>query len=93
MIFAELEYEEEYGEFHQELYSYLVMNFSKIECGLQGDSWFWIFCGNEKVAIDTFSSMKHQIKSRTTPKSNFYYFIIRFKHYLIIILNYMVIVS
>ncbi len=32
--------------------------------GLQGESWIWIFEGDEKVAIDTFSSMDfHQIKS------------------------------
>ena len=30
---------------------------------LQGDSWIWIFEGEEKVAIDTFSSMKHQVKT------------------------------
>ena len=65
MIFAEMDYEDDYSEFHQELYLYLSANFSEIKCGLQGDSWFWIFDGEKKVAIDTFTSMKHQIKSNT----------------------------
>ena len=65
MIFAEMEYESEYGDFHEELHTYLTENFSKIESGVQGDSWFWIFDGGEKVAIDTFTSMKHQVKSET----------------------------
>ena len=39
--------------------------FSDVEAGLQGDSWIWIFDGDDKVEIDTFSSMKHQIKSCT----------------------------
>lgn len=63
MIFAEMEYERHYSEFHQELASFIKGSFDNVESGLQGDSWIWIFSGNEKVAIDTFSSMKHQIKS------------------------------
>ena len=34
-----------------------------MEHGHQGDSWIWIFEGVEKVAIDTFSSMKHELKA------------------------------
>ncbi len=64
MIFAQMQYEKEYADFHQELAAYLALHFSKIKSGLQGDSWFWILDGEEKVAIDTFSSMKHQIKSK-----------------------------
>ena len=64
MIFADLEYEAEYGEVHSELVSFVNSHFSQVQSGLQGDSWIWIFDGDEKVAIDTFSSMKHQIKSR-----------------------------
>ncbi len=37
--------------------------FSRVQAGLQGDSWIWIWDGEETVAIDTFTSMKHQIKS------------------------------
>jgi hypothetical protein len=63
MIFAEMEYEKEYSEFHGELVDFIEDWFSDVKSGLQGDSWIWIFENNEKVAIDTFSSMKHQIKS------------------------------
>ena len=45
--------------------SYLKSKYPGIEYGLQGDSWIWIFDGDEKVAIDTFYSMKHQIKSES----------------------------
>ena len=63
MIFAEIEYQDEYWDFHKELLAFLSEHFSQLKSGLQGDSWFWIFDGEEKVAIDTFSSTKHQIKS------------------------------
>lgn len=63
MIFAELKYEQDYSDLHFELVEYLQSKFSNIEHGLQGDSWIWVFAGDEKVAVDTFSSMKHQIKS------------------------------
>ena len=63
MIFAELKYDQEYSDLHYELVEYLQSKFPEIEHGLQGDSWIWIISGDEKVAVDTFSSMKHQIKS------------------------------
>ena len=64
MIFAEMGYPRAYEDFHEELRAFLALHFSQVESGLQGDSWFWIFDGGEKVAIDTFSSMKHQVKSQ-----------------------------
>lgn len=63
MVFADLEYQKHYSEFHAELLAVVRKHFSKVQSGLQGDSWIWILDGEEKVAIDTFSSMKHQIKS------------------------------
>ena len=63
MIFAEMEYPGEYWEFHEELKQYLSQHFESVEHGLQADSWFWIFIDNNKVALDTFSSMRHQVKS------------------------------
>ena len=63
MIFAELEYEPHYSELHAELVELLEANFTESQHGPQGDSWIWIFDGDEKVAIDTFSSMEHQVKS------------------------------
>ncbi|MDC1287623.1 hypothetical protein N8198_07045 [Gammaproteobacteria bacterium] len=66
MIFAEMQYEQDYSEMHFELVEYLKSKFPDIQHGLQGDSWIWIFEGDEKVAIDSFSSMKHQIKSESS---------------------------
>ena len=63
MVFAEMRYEKHYSEFHAELLGFIREHFSRVQAGLQGDSWVWIFDDGEKVAIDTFTSMKHQIKS------------------------------
>jgi hypothetical protein len=63
MIFAELEYPQHYSEFHATLEACLRARFSQVQSGLQGDSWIWVLDGGEKVAIDTFTSMKHQVKS------------------------------
>lgn len=63
MIFAEMEYPEEYWEFHEELKQYLSQHFDNVEHGLQSDSYLWIFIEKNKIALDTFSSMKHQVKS------------------------------
>lgn len=63
MIFAELEYPDHYGDVHDELLAFVRARFAEVESGLQGDSWIWITEGGEKVALDTFSSMKHQVKS------------------------------
>ena len=62
MIFEEMQYQSHYSDFHSELVEFISANFSNVESGLQGDSWIWVFEGNDKVAIDTFSAMKHQIK-------------------------------
>ena len=66
MIFAEMEYQSDYSEFHLELVTFIESNFSNVKSGLQGDSWIWIFEGNDKVAIDTFLSMKHQVKCESS---------------------------
>ncbi|MGY6275726.1 hypothetical protein [Methylomonas sp. MgM2] len=63
MIFAELEYPEHYSDFHDELVEFIQSIFPDIQYGHQGDSWIWITDGKDKVEIDTFTSMKHQIKS------------------------------
>ena len=63
MIFAEMNYPGAYEDFHEVLSTFLAENFSNVMSGLQSDSWFWILDGEEKVAIDTFSSMTHEIKS------------------------------
>ncbi len=63
MIFAELEYPGRYEDFYDELLAFVRTKFAEVESGLQGDSYIWIMDGEEKVALDTFSSMKHQVKS------------------------------
>jgi hypothetical protein len=63
MIFAELKYPDHYSDVHAELFALVSTEFSNVDGGLQGDSWIWILDGEEKVAIDTFTSMRHQIKS------------------------------
>jgi hypothetical protein len=63
MVFAEFAYEMHYSEFHAGLLACVKRHFSRVEAGLQGDSWIWIFDGDERVSIDTFTSMKHQVKS------------------------------
>ena len=63
MIFAELIYDDEYAAVHDPLVSLLRKHFSQVESGLQGDSWIWILDESEKVTVDTFTSMKHQVKS------------------------------
>ena len=63
MIFAEIEHPADYSSLHAELVGLLCSHFLRVESGLQGDSWIWIFDGEEKVAIDTFYAMNHQIKS------------------------------
>lgn len=66
MIFAEMKYDGDYESRHLELLAFLRQRFSNVESGLQGDSYLWVLDGAEKVALDTFTSMKHQVKS---PKS------------------------
>jgi len=63
MVFAEMRYEKHYSDFHAELLAFVDHQFSRVQSGLQGDSWIWILDGEDNVAIDTFTSMKHQIKS------------------------------
>lgn len=63
MIYAVLQYDQHYSDVHDSLVELLTSSFRNIEHGHQGDSWIWIFENEEKVAIDTFSSMKHEVKS------------------------------
>lgn len=63
MIFADLDYDCSYDEAHAGLDQILRANFMVVESGHQGDSWFAVHDGAEPVAIDTFYSMRHQVKS------------------------------
>ena len=59
-----MDYQRDYWDLHDELVTFLRSHFSLVESGLQCDSHISILDGDEKVLIDTFTSMKHQIKSR-----------------------------
>ena len=63
MIFAEIRDPKHYAELHAQLRALMEQHFSHVQSGLQGDSWIWVLDGGEKVAIDTFTSMRHQVKS------------------------------
>ena len=63
MIFAKLLYSEHYNSLHEVLHDELKQRFSKVEEGIQCDSWIWIWFGDRKVAVDTFTSMTHEVKS------------------------------
>ncbi len=63
MIFATINYKGKYEDFHLSILLHLQENFERVDAGLQGDSWIWVYDGENKVAIDTFTSMNHQVKS------------------------------
>ena len=63
MIFAEFKKVHMPHELHKELVEFIKSRFPNVQSGLQGDSWIWITDGNEKVEVDTFSSMNYKIKS------------------------------
>lgn len=63
MVFAELEYDSHYSDVHDELVTLMKEHFSIVRSGLQGDSWIWIEDGGVRVAVDSFTSMKHRVKS------------------------------
>lgn len=62
MVFARLDYPDHYSDMHAKVFSCLEREFEKTEEGLQGDSYVWVFEGNEKVAVDTFTAMQHEVK-------------------------------
>jgi hypothetical protein len=62
MMFADLLYEEHYGDVHDQLVALLSSEFEVVQHGHQGDSWIWVFEEDDKVEVDTFYSMKHQVK-------------------------------
>ena len=63
MIFGKLRYTGSYEDRHPDGVATLKSAFERVEEGLQGDSWIWVWSKNQKVRIDTFTSMTHEIKS------------------------------
>jgi len=68
MIFAEIKSSQSYYDLYPELLEVIEGIFENVQSGVQGDAWIWVEQGDEKVALDTFSSMQFQIKS-TQPSS------------------------
>jgi hypothetical protein len=62
-IFAEVNYPGKYADVHSDIVALLTKMFPDIQSGLQGDSYIWVTDGADKVEIDTFSSMRHQVKA------------------------------
>ncbi len=65
MIYAEFSYQGHYSDYHDAIVQCLEAEFKELQHGHQGDSWIWVFDGEDKVAIDTFYSMQHEIKSES----------------------------
>lgn len=65
MVFAELRYPGHYSDQHDAIVECLINIFTELQHGHQGDSWIWIGEGEDKVSIDTFYSMTHQIRAST----------------------------
>ncbi len=63
MIFAKIKYEGKYTTRHNEIVEIAKRHFNRIKFGYQADSWVWIYIGDRMVAIDSFSSEKHWVKS------------------------------
>ena len=63
MIYGEIETDKSYFAFYDELLAYVKKNFKDVESGFQGDAYIWIKNPNGKVSLDTFTSMRFEIKS------------------------------
>ena len=63
MVIAELRYEGHYDDQHRAIVACLVKEFPDLQNGHQGDSWIWIGEENNRISIDTFYSMTHQVKA------------------------------
>lgn len=63
MVVAELCYEGHYSDQHDVIVACLLEQFPQCQSGHQGDSWIWIGDDANKICIDTFYSMRHQVKA------------------------------
>ena len=66
MIYASLNYKGDYLSQHRLIYRILTSNFTNVVEGLQGDSYIWIEEDGQKVSVDSFTSMKHDVKGKGT---------------------------
>jgi len=66
VIHGEIVTDESYYNIYPSLLELLTKNFTVIESGIQGDAYICVKYEDELVMLDTFSSMKFQIKSNMT---------------------------
>jgi hypothetical protein len=64
MIIGEILHEEPYDDVFYDLLKPIENNFQNVESGIQGDAYIWIFENGEKVSLDTFTSLRFQLKSQ-----------------------------
>ena len=63
MIFAEIRYNGDYDAHHELLCKILEEHFGDVQHGLQCDSWIQVRKNGEQVNVDSFTSMKHEVKA------------------------------
>lgn len=59
VIFAELDREK-----FEDILDRLMKYFQNIQFGRQGDDWIWIHVEDDRVEIDSFTSMQLEVKGR-----------------------------
>lgn len=59
VIFAELERDN-----FEEILARLMQYYPGIQSGRQGDDWIWVHFDDEKVEIDSFTSMQLEVKAK-----------------------------
>lgn len=63
MVFAEIQYTPPYADMHETMVRLLGGHFEHIESELQSDSYIWVRAGEQRVEVDTFTSMRHEVKA------------------------------
>ena len=63
MIYGEIVTDQIYYEVYPGLLKFLGDYYSDLEFGLQGDAYIWIKSAEQLVSLDTFTSVRFQIKS------------------------------
>lgn len=59
VIFAELERDK-----FEEILARLMQHYPDIQSGRQGDDWIWVHFDDDKVEIDSFTSMQLEVKAK-----------------------------
>ena len=69
MIIGEIESSDGYHDLYDKLLEFMKIHFRNVESGSQGDAYIWITNKTEKVSLDTFSSIRFQIKADASSSS------------------------